>query len=45
VASVIIHWPDRVIPTGTTSYFSGSSAASTEPADTTDTPCSLLRPP
>ncbi len=44
-AAVSTQAPPRVMPTGTTSYRSGSSAASTLPADTTDTPCSLLRPP
>ena len=44
-ASVSIHWPDGVMPIGSTSYFSGSRAAMTLPADTTEIPCSLLRPP
>ncbi len=44
-ASVIIHAPCGVMPTGTTSYLAGSSADSMLPADTTEIPCSLLRPP
>ena len=43
--SVSTQAPAGVIPTGTASYLSGSSAASTLPADTTEMPCSLLRPP
>jgi hypothetical protein len=33
------------IPTGTTSYFSGSSAAITLPAEMQEIECSLERPP
>ena len=39
------HWPCRVMPTGTTSNSSGSSAPSTLPALTQEMPCSGLRPP
>src|SRR3954468_1956278 len=37
--------PSRVIPTGTTSYSSGSSAARMLPALTQEIACSVLRPP
>ena len=37
--------PLGVIPTGTTSYRAGSSAARTLPADTQEIACSVLRPP
>ena len=43
--SVTTQAPSGVMPTGTTSYRSGSSAAITLPAETTEMPCSLLRPP
>src|SRR5690606_36801535 len=39
------HRPSVVIPIGTTSYLSRSSARSTLPAVTHDTACSELRPP
>ena len=44
-ASVSTHAPSGVMPIGTTSYRCGSSAAITLPAETTEIPCSLLRPP
>ena len=37
--------PSRVMPTGTTSYSSGSSAPRMLPALTQEMPCSVLRPP
>src|SRR6185312_13119078 len=37
--------PARLMPIGTTSYRSGSRAEMTLPAETTEMPCSLLRPP
>ena len=42
---VITQAPLGVIPTGTTSYRAGSSAARTLPADTQEIACSVLRPP
>ena len=42
---VSTHCPARVMPTGTTSNSSGSSAPSTLPALTHEMPCSGLRPP
>src|SRR4051812_41804340 len=43
--SVSTQRPSRVIPTGTTSYSSGSSAARMLPALTQEIACSVLRPP
>src|SRR4051812_38879425 len=37
--------PSVAMPTGTTSYFSGSSAPITLPAETQEIACSALRPP
>jgi hypothetical protein len=39
------HRPSRVMPTGTTSYWSGSSAVRMLPALTQEMACSELRPP
>src|SRR5919107_2626202 len=43
--SVSTQPPSRVMPTGTTSYRSGSSAARTAPAETQEMGCSALGPP
>src|SRR5919112_2813230 len=44
-SSASTHRPSVAMPTGTTSYRSGSSAAITLPAETQEMACSALRPP